>query len=192
MRPGRCPRQRIPALGCCGLLLGTVGLPFCRGRDLRPASAAMVYPFWPPGRGRPLFPLRRKQLRQHARLAGLPCRDRAESPPSPAERRLGRGYGVFVALTLACVIIVWKGQHGASVVLESLVPTRGPGPAAWCPSSPLDLPGVRPVQPDAGRYDVLDDRYRGHPALVGDPAGALSAHIHPDLRADGPSFPTPG
>ena len=52
--------------------------------------------------------------------------------------------------------------------------------ADW-PGAVLDSPCVHPLEPDARCHDLLDDRYRGRSALVGDPSGTLFAHVHSHL-----------
>ena len=72
------------------VLLVTVGIPFFLRVVERAAAAAMVYAHRSSARARPIFPVRRRQYRQHLRAARVSCAARAVAEACRAELDLDR------------------------------------------------------------------------------------------------------
>ena len=166
-----------------------------RDHDDEPDPAALVLDDGPPGRGRPVLPLRGWQRRQSPRARRLSVHRRAQPRDDRPDPTLDgwlprlRRHVRRVRVPDGAARPRSDGDGSASPPAAARrracrppaarpAPPRGAG-AGHGPAAPLvDPPGVRALQPDAGSDQLPDDRHRGGPAPVDHPAVGLPAHVH--------------
>ena len=186
------PGETNPIPWLLALLPSPSGSPSSRSPRPAPCSRRWFAATGHPAARRPVLPLRGEQPRQHARAPRLSDRRRAVPRLHAQSQPLGVGYGVLVVLVAACAVAPLAGSAGhvggpASAARRG---ARRPPRRRIAADRPITrarrarwvAPGLRAVEPDAGRHDLPDHRHRGDPAPLGHPAGDLPADVHPRLR----------
>ena len=186
--PPAAPARGDPALRLLGRLLIAAGLPFFVVATTAPLLQRWFAATGDRRAGDPYFLYAASNAGSLLALVGYVTLIEPNLTLGAQARLWAAGYGVLACLIIACAVALWRAPAVRARA-------RGEASGSACASGRAGWPGVRAVEPAAGRDHLPDDGPRAGAVALGDPPDALLAQLHRRLREPpgmGPAGLRPG